>query len=293
MYFVSHTCQAQVSSTKFRNHSSSHSVHWRSWGRRIAFSIQRRDDADAFKVISIFRNYSNRKCKKWTFQGFDWFGCAERSAFDGTARRRIFEYCHAIIERPCNTISPQRRYLRRRWGSLREYSGYQGTSRIYKLIFVFAQALPQFGILARAVVGLLILEGDAQAVSMSSRQPGSRLKTPALPIWVTSCCGHYGVLFNSNRELLRNYHAEKRFELHYYTCASCYLVMSVDNRSQDEPSNGGGGSSGGNNANSSNSANLLRDDVVASPLERLIHTKWAEAKVAIKGPIPASMANWY
>lgn len=130
---------------------------------------------------------------------------------------------------------------------------------------------------------------------MSSRQPGSRLKTPALPIWVTSCCGHYGVMFNSNRELLRNYHAEKRFELHYYTCASCYLVMNVDNRSQDEPMNatGGGGSncSGGSNTNSNNGTNLLRDDVVASPLERLIHTKWAEAKVTIKGPIPASMAN--
>lgn len=27
---------------------------------------------------------------------------------------------------------------------------------------------------------------------------------------VTSCSGHYGVLFNTNRELLRNYHAERR-----------------------------------------------------------------------------------
>lgn len=164
-----------------------------------------------------------------------------------------------------------------------------------QLLSILLQALPQFGILARAVVGLLILEGDSQAITMSSRQPGSRLKTPALPIWVTSCCGHYGVMFNSNRELLRNYHAEKRFELHYYTCASCYLVMSVDNRSQDEPINMGGGggstSSGGNNTNSSNGSNLLRDDVAASPLERLIHTKWSEAKVTIKGSIPASMAN--
>ena len=31
--------------------------------------------------------------------------------------------------------------------------------------------------------------------------------------------GHYGIVFNSNRELLRNYHAEKRFELHHYTNA--------------------------------------------------------------------------
>ena len=54
---------------------------------------------------------------------------------------------------------------------------------------------------------------------MTSRQPGSRLKTPGLPIWVTCCMGHYGIVFNSNRELLRNYHAEKRFELHHYTNA--------------------------------------------------------------------------
>lgn len=42
---------------------------------------------------------------------------------------------------------------------------------------------------------------------------------------VTTCMGHYGIIFNSNRELLRNYHAEKRFELHHYTCAGCFVSM--------------------------------------------------------------------
>jgi hypothetical protein len=37
--------------------------------------------------------------------------------------------------------------------------------------------------------------------------------------------GHFGIIFNSNRELLRNYHAEKRFELHHYTNAGCYVSM--------------------------------------------------------------------
>lgn len=66
--------------------------------------------------------------------------------------------------------------------------------------------------------------------------------------------GHYGIVFNSNRELLRNYHAEKRFELHHYTCAGrklinlkgpkkssnfvvilgIFVTMTVDNRGQDE-----------------------------------------------------------
>lgn len=126
-------------------------------------------------------------------------------------------------------------------------------------------------------MGLLILEGDSNASTVLSRQPGSRLKTPALPIWVTSCCGHYGVVFNSNRELLRNYHAEKRFELYYYTCAGNNLQMTVDNRSQEEdPLNPHGDGSSSMNSPS-------RDEAAVSPITRLIHTKWADAKVTFKG----------
>lgn len=146
------------------------------------------------------------------------------------------------------------------------------------------KALPQFGILARSAIGLLILENESQAATMLSRQPGSRLKTPALPVWVTSCCGHYGVMYNSNRELLRNYHAEKRFELHYYTCGGNYLLMTIDNRSQEDDDAYGGASSSGNGPSTGS-----RDDVIASPLSRLIHTKWADAKITFKGPTPSSL----
>lgn len=91
---------------------------------------------------------------------------------------------------------------------------------------------------------------------------------------------------------MRNYHAEKRFELHYYTCAGCYLAMTVDNRSQDDPNAGGSGVGvgGGSNLVASGDGLMGRDDIVASPLERLIHTKWAEAKVTFKGPPPASLS---
>lgn len=152
--------------------------------------------------------------------------------------------------------------------------------------FVKFQALPQFGILARAPVGLLILENDKKLL-MTSQIPGSRLKTPAFPIWIASCCNHYGVLFNSNRELLRNYHAEKRFELHYYTCAGCYISMSVDNRSQDESMDSGVPC--GSNSSTGINASSKKDDVVATPLERLIHTKWSEAKITMKGPVPVTL----
>lgn len=153
-----------------------------------------------------------------------------------------------------------------------------------KLIY-FHQALPQFGILARSVIGLLILESENQN-SLLSRQPGSRLKTPALPIWVISCCGHYGVMFNSNRELLRNYHAEKRFELHYYTCAGSYLSMTIDNRSQDDQDPGMNNPSTSGNGGSQSAS---RDDNIVSPLKRLIHTKWADAIVTFKGSTPSAM----
>lgn len=168
----------------------------------------------------------------------------------------------------------------------------------------------------------MVWEGDSEAALSSSRQPGSRLKTPAIPIWVTSCCGHYGVLFNSNRELLRNYHAEKRFDLHYYTCAGCYLSMTVDTRGLDENQkgalqrgdsvsgngNGGGSGGGGGTGNGGGSAGgngggavgggsggggggqgSEPKDIVSSPLERLIHTKWMDAKITFHGPAPSSL----
>lgn len=69
------------------------------------------------------------------------------------------------------------------------------------------QAVPRWGVLSRSEVGILVYEGDG---TEADKQPGSRLKTPSLPIWLTLCQGHFGVLFNTNRELLRNYHAERR-----------------------------------------------------------------------------------
>ncbi|CAG9782665.1 unnamed protein product [Diatraea saccharalis] len=118
-------------------------------------------------------------------------------------------------------------------------------------------AMPQFGILSRSPVGLLVWYGGEEngKHNLNKQYPGSRLKTPALPIWVTSCSGHYGVLFNTNRELLRNYHAERRFDIQYYTCGGCNVVLNVDTRAHDE------------------AGSMRNDDISATPLEKLIHTK--------------------
>ena len=61
--------------------------------------------------------------------------------------------------------------------------------------------------MVRSEIGFLVHDVEGPATKV----PGSRLKTPSLPIWLTLCLGHYGVLFNTNRELLRNYHAERRY----------------------------------------------------------------------------------
>ncbi|KAJ0181476.1 hypothetical protein K1T71_003561 [Dendrolimus kikuchii] len=132
-------------------------------------------------------------------------------------------------------------------------------------------AMPQFGILARSPIGLLVwYGGEDNAKTNASRQyPGSRLKTPAMPIWVTSCSGHYGILFNTNRELLRNYHAERRFDIHYYTCGGCHVLLNVDTRAHEEAV-----------------STLRSDDISATPLEKLIYTKWQDAKITWTGNVP-------
>lgn len=76
----------------------------------------------------------------------------------------------------------------------------------------------------RSEVGFLVHEGDNNI----SKQPGSRMKTPSLPIWVTLCLGHHGVLFNTNRELLRNYHAERRYFICIYNIYTVYEYKISD-----------------------------------------------------------------
>ncbi|XP_045542463.1 inactive ubiquitin carboxyl-terminal hydrolase MINDY-4B-like [Papilio machaon] len=123
-------------------------------------------------------------------------------------------------------------------------------------------ALPQFGVLSRSPVGFLLWqEGLDNRLSVLTKQlPGSRLKTPAFPIWITNSSGHFGVLFNTNRELLKNYQAEKRFDIHYYTCGGCYVALNVDTRVESQ-------------------VTVCKDDLHTTTLEKLIHTKWQDATI--------------
>lgn len=64
------------------------------------------------------------------------------------------------------------------------------------------------------------------------------------------------------------------------------MIMLTSTQAAAAASLSGGG---GGTPNSSGSS-MGRDDIVAPPLERLIHTKWAEAKITFKGPPPASLS---
>ncbi|XP_017005949.2 inactive ubiquitin carboxyl-terminal hydrolase MINDY-4B [Drosophila takahashii] len=96
-------------------------------------------------------------------------------------------------------------------------------------------AVPQYGVLKRCMIGLLLWDIESASAAVNqSRQPGSRLKTPNYPIWITSCTGHFGVIFNKNPDLLRNYHAESRFDVNYYSCSGHQILMTIDNRTYNE-----------------------------------------------------------
>uniref|UniRef100_A0A1B0G276 Ubiquitin carboxyl-terminal hydrolase MINDY n=1 Tax=Glossina morsitans morsitans TaxID=37546 RepID=A0A1B0G276_GLOMM len=160
-------------------------------------------------------------------------------------------------------------------------------------------AMPQYGILKRCTIGLLLWETENSQCALVSRQPGSRLKTPNYPIWITSCAGHYGVMFNRNPDLLRNYHAESRFDLNYYSCSGREIAMTIDNRScndqvmgmlerQMSSSDGNNSLSGGGKTNKddpiggkddNNSGSNKEEYTVNTPLLKLIQTKWEEAQI--------------
>lgn len=164
--------------------------------------------------------------------------------------------------------------------------------------FLLPQASPQYGILKRCSIGLLLWENESgQQNSAVSRQPGSRLKTPNCPIWITLCAGHYGVMFNKNPELLRNYHAESRFDLYYYSCSGREIAMTIDNRVYNEQAAGMLESQQSSSENTGQTGSRLKDDTFAkeesavkdeptvnTPLQKLVHTKWEEAHIKFVQP---------
>ncbi|CAK6441544.1 unnamed protein product [Pipistrellus nathusii] len=129
------------------------------------------------------------------------------------------------------------------------------------------------GVPARSDIGYLQWGKRTSEDGLS--QVGSMLKTPKLPIWLCNINGSYSVLFSTNRQLLADWKAEQRFDLHWY-CGQTFQKkparLTVDThshhweRDQCEEEHGPGRR--------------------CSPVEMAIRTKWREATINWNGTVP-------
>uniref|UniRef100_A0A0P4XRG9 Ubiquitin carboxyl-terminal hydrolase MINDY n=1 Tax=Daphnia magna TaxID=35525 RepID=A0A0P4XRG9_9CRUS len=85
--------------------------------------------------------------------------------------------------------------------------------------------IAQHGIQARSPIGLLLWMRTEEKTA--AYKLGSRLKTPVYPIWLIIASEQSGVLFSDDRDLLRDYRSEIRFELHYHTSSHNQLTPAV------------------------------------------------------------------
>jgi len=137
------------------------------------------------------------------------------------------------------------------------------------------------GCINRNDIGFLIWDRDE---SRTARwQLGSRLKTPTLPMWVTKVNDNYGVLFNPNKELMRSYAAENRFQLYYFSDAEFKkeerkdTVLTIDTRNTKTRTL--------NETNNFDDADL-EDGIQEPPLQLAIKTKWDDADIDWHGVHP-------
>ncbi|XP_060051782.1 probable ubiquitin carboxyl-terminal hydrolase MINDY-4 isoform X2 [Erinaceus europaeus] len=119
------------------------------------------------------------------------------------------------------------------------------------------------GITARSDVGFLSLFEHYDVC-----QVGCFLKTPRFPIWVVCSESHFSVLFSLQPELLRDWRAERFFDLYYYDGLANQqeqIRLTVDT-TQIAPEN--------------------RSRELVPPLELCIRTKWKGASVDWNGSDP-------
>ncbi|XP_019495425.1 PREDICTED: probable ubiquitin carboxyl-terminal hydrolase FAM188B [Hipposideros armiger] len=119
------------------------------------------------------------------------------------------------------------------------------------------------GIAGRSDIGFLSLFEHYNVC-----QVGCFLKTPRLPIWVVCSESHFSVLFSVQPELLRDWRAERLFDLYYYDGLANQqeqIRLTIDT-TQTVPEDG--------------------DNDLIPPLELCIRTKWKGASVNWNGSEP-------
>ncbi|CAD7694266.1 unnamed protein product [Nyctereutes procyonoides] len=119
------------------------------------------------------------------------------------------------------------------------------------------------GIAARSDIGFLSLFEHYNVC-----QVGCFLKTPRFPIWVVCSESHFSVLFSLQLELLRDWRAERLFDLYYYDGLANQqeqIRLTVDT-TQTVPED--------------------KDNDLIPPLELCIRTRWKGASVNWNGSEP-------
>merc|ERR1711915_539207 len=119
------------------------------------------------------------------------------------------------------------------------------------------------GITSRNEIGFLYWEQNEEKTQDINL--GSRLKTPVLLIWVTCINENWGVLFNPNRDLMKSYSAENRFQLFYFSNTTYKekkdTVLTVDTRGMKVD-------------NQLNDDDYGDGEIEEDPVEKAIQTKW-------------------
>ncbi|XP_057380338.1 inactive ubiquitin carboxyl-terminal hydrolase MINDY-4B-like [Daphnia carinata] len=126
--------------------------------------------------------------------------------------------------------------------------------------------IPQHGIHARSPIGLLLWMRTEEKTA--AYKLGSRLKTPVYPIWLIIASEQSGVLFSDDRDLLRDYRSEIRFELHYHTSSHNQLIPAVLVIRTKLP------------------LEVHEEDVALPTLDKIIRSKWSGARVSWNGMTP-------
>ena len=89
------------------------------------------------------------------------------------------------------------------------------------------------------------------------------MKTPMLPIWLTKCEGHMGLIFNPNKDLLKSKGMENKFNLYYYanyefdkTETPKQTLLTIDSRTNQKEEAAG-----------------FDEENTVPPLETAVHSK--------------------
>jgi hypothetical protein len=128
-----------------------------------------------------------------------------------------------------------------------------------------------FGVSGRCTVGFLTTAEYYKTVEV-----GSYLKTPRYPVWVARLSdSHFGVIYCIRSEILKDWRAERKFDLFYYDGQrhEGTVRLTIDNSRQSFYRC--------NNNDEDNS-----EESFVSPVELCICTKWQHAEVDWNGSTP-------